>query len=155
MSVDCPHPFEALTVDPGRSGQRGHASTFRLVCGACKAVFPGPLGIRQLVVSGVTDNEAIWRAVQALGGRRHDMVRPQARGESMRVDKGDCAHYLAWLAVDTGGAGTRGYSGAIWIRCRGCKTKWTESVGLSVFLERLVEERRAIALAIKGLGGQV
>jgi hypothetical protein len=153
--VDCQHPFDRLRVDSGRSGQRGQASTYKVVCDACLKPFPGSLGIQQLLVSGVADNEAIWRAIADLGGRRLPKVKPKAKGESGLVVKGECAHYLSWLHVDAGGAGQRGYAGTIWIRCRGCKSKWTEAVGLGVFLNRLVDERREIVDTIRRLGGSV
>jgi hypothetical protein len=155
MGDVCQHPFDRLRVDSGRSGQRGQSSTYKVMCDACDKPFPGSLGIARLLQSAIVDNEAIWTAVRGLGGRRRDMLAPKARGENRQVDKGECAHYMAWLFVDAGGAGTRGYSGTIWIRCRGCKSKWTEAVGLGVFLKRLVEERREIVDTIRRLGGSV
>ena len=146
----CEHPFDQLTLDAGRTGQRGQASTYKVICSACDTSFAGPLGVQVIVHSGARDYDHLWKAITDLGGKRPVLVQPRARPS--RIAR--CEHYLSWLTIETK-SGQRGYSGEASVRCRGCKQAWPWALGLSIFLERLIEDRHDLVDAIRKLGGTV
>lgn len=143
----CAHPFEDLTIDVGRSGQRGQAPVYAVKCEVCERKFHGPHAIKCLAESAIRDHESLWKAITALGGYRPAHHRPPGQPAA----DAPCEHYLAWLRVE-GGANERGTAGNVSFRCANCKESWTMAPGLKVFFEQLRRETDPLRAEVQRLG---
>jgi hypothetical protein len=54
-----------------------------------------------------------------------------------------------------GGEVMRGGVADLTFRCVGCRESWPMSVGMSVYLARVVRDREAMKVAIQKLGGVI
>ena len=148
---DCSHPIHRLDLDAGKSGSRGMAISYRVICAACKEVWPGPVGLVRLMSGLVKEGEDLWVAVRGLGGEKPvPAASPASRGG--KVDPGDCEHFLVWLKLESA-VGARGRTHSYKVRCVGCKGSWLNAAGLGVLFGKLKENQESLWREIVRLGG--
>jgi len=138
----CSHPIDRLRFDPGKSGQRGAASTYMVACDLCEAVWPNATGLKLFLDALAKDLEACWGAVSALGGQRP--LPTPLRQPAAQVKK-ECPHFLAWVKIEP----LHGH--AVVFRCTGCASSWNTALGLEFMLTRLKTEQRNLRGEIERL----